>query len=168
MFTLVSKGKGPFSATYMYMYGARQYVVIITITNSQILPGTKCMVLLLHISSLLQCYHAFLAWTRGKLCHLCSNTLKLENQSYISQVIRRFVLREGNYGMLAKLLTYWPTITSNYLQAIPKGQQIWKENWRAVTSPKKQICSFVFWEKLRLDKFVSRSTDLYRLVCDQF
>ena len=25
----------------------------------------------------------------------------------------------------------------------------------------KQICLFVFWEKLRLDNFVSRSTDLY-------
>ena len=60
---------------------------------------------------------------------------------------------------------------------IYKGQLISKQNCRAVTSPKKrkkliyilsifssqdsELHTFVFWEKLRLDNFVSRLTDLY-------
>ena len=51
-----------------------------------------------------------------------------------------------------------------------KGHLISKQNCRALTSPKKmnethsgcypECFSFIFWEKLLLDNFVSRSTDL--------
>ena len=40
------------------------------------------------------------------------------------------------------------------------GKLISKQNCRAITSPKNWTNEFVFWEKLRLDNFVSRSTDL--------
>ena len=41
-----------------------------------------------------------------------------------------------------------------------KGQLISKQDCRVITSPKKQTDKFVFWEKLRIDNFVSNSTDL--------
>ena len=43
---------------------------------------------------------------------------------------------------------------------VTKGQQISKQNCRAADSPKKRTNEFVFWESLRLNNFVSRSTDL--------
>ena len=60
----------------------------------------------------------------------------------------------------------------NQIVSVPNGQLISKQNFWAVTSPKKQtnhtqdiillskLLLFIFWEKLLLDNFVLRSTDL--------
>ena len=48
---------------------------------------------------------------------------------------------------------------SLHKKAFSKGQYSSFKYFRVVRI-EKQICPFVFWEKLRLDKFVSRSTDL--------
>ena len=99
----------------------------------------------------------------GKIClyfaNLCSHWLKYLQKNKIYFVLS-YAGRQLN-GLKLGFLNYF----------VAKGQKISKQNCRAADSPKKTnegICfstlttvrSFVFWENLRLNNFVSRYSDL--------